>query len=160
MRYPYIAFTFAHVWRALLLFAHHFVLYIVVMVITLHVPGWPVLLAVPALALIAANGIWLSLLFGMASLRWRDLIPATTTAMQIMMFVTPVFWSKEMLGPELAFAADFNPLYHFVRIAREPLLGTVPPLTSWIWVAGTLVCGMTLTLWVYGRFRDRMAYWY
>jgi ABC-type polysaccharide/polyol phosphate export permease len=160
MRYPYIAFAFAHIWRALLLFAHHFVLYVAVIVFTLYPVGWAVLLAVPGLVLLAANGVWLSLFFGILGLRWRDIAPATSTAMQVLIFVTPVYWPKEMLGPNLAFAADFNPLYHFVRIVRDPLLGTAPPLSSWIWVLSTLAVGTTLTLWVYGRFRERMPYWY
>jgi ABC-2 type transport system permease protein len=160
MRFPYVAFAFAHVWRSLLMFGHQFVFYIVVMVGTLYSPGWPVFYAIPALFLITANGVWMSLLIGIVCLRWRDLIPATASAMQIAIFVTPVFWPKELLGPSLAFAAEFNPLYHLVRIMRDPLLGTVPPLTSWIWVITTLIVGSAATLWVYGRQRDRLPYWY
>jgi ABC-type polysaccharide/polyol phosphate export permease len=160
MRFPFVAFAFAHVWRSLLLFAHHFVFYIAVMVFTLYSPGWTVLYAIPALLLIIANGVWMSLLAGIICLRVRDLIPATASAMQIAMFVTPVFWPKNLLGPELAFAADFNPLYHLTTILRDPLLGATPPLVSWLWVLATLIVGSTLTLWVYGKKRDRMPYWY
>lgn len=160
MRYPYVAFAFAHVWRALLLFAHHFVLYFAILVFTLFSPGWTVLLALPGLVLVAANGVWMSLLVGMLSLRRRDLIPAVASGMQIMMFVTPIFWPKDLLGSELAFAADFNPFYHLVKIVRDPLLGTVPPIVTWIWVIGTLIAGSTFTLWFYGRYRNRLPYWY
>jgi len=160
MRFPYPAFAFAHVWRGLLIFALHFVLYLVVMLGTLHWPGWAVLLALPGLLLVIANGVWMSLLAGMLSLNRRDLMPAIASAMQIMMFVTPVFWPRDMLGAHLAFAADFNPFYHLVRVVRDPLLGTIPPLDAWAWVVGTLVLGATATLWLYGRWRDRLAYWY
>lgn len=160
MRFPYVAFACAQVWRSLLLFAHYFVFYVIVMVITLHSPGWPVLLAIPALLLLTLNGVWMSLLVGMMCLRWRDLVPATQTAMQIAIFATPVFWPKEMLGPRLAIAADVNPLFHLVQILRDPLLGNMPPLTSWIWALTTFVIGSALTLWVYGRNRDRLPYWY
>lgn len=160
IRYPYAAFAFAHVWRALLTFAHHFVLYLAVIILTKYPVGWSSLLAVPAMVLLVLNGIWISLLVGIACLRWRDLIPATGTIMQVMIFITPVFWPKDMLGPELAFAADLNPLYHFIRIIREPLLGQIPPLTSWLWAVGTFAIGATVTLWVYGKVRARMPYWY
>jgi ABC-2 type transport system permease protein len=160
MRFPYIAFAFAHVWRSLLLFAHHFVFYLVVMVGTLYSPGWSVFLAIPGLLLIVANGIWMSLLAGILCLRWRDLGPATASAMQIAMFVTPVFWPRDMLGPKLAFAADYNPLFHLVRIMRDPLLGQVPPVESWLWAVITLLVGSLVTLRIYGRQRDRLAYWY
>ena len=139
---------------------HHFIFYIFIMLITWKSPGWTGLLAIPALFLLAANGIWMSVLSGMICLRWRDLVPAIFSAMQISIFITPVFWPKELLGPELAFAADLNPLYHLVRIMRDPLLGIMPPLTSWLWVIATLLIGSLMTLWLYGKNRDRMPYWY
>lgn len=160
MRFPYVAFAFAHVWRALLTFGHHFLLYVAVAVGTSLVPGWPTLLAVPALLLVAANGVWMALLAGMLCLRWRDLGPAIASAMQILMFATPIFWPPDLLGPRLAFIADYNPFYHLVRILREPLLGAAPPMTSWLWVVGMLVVGAAVTAWLYGRSRNRLAYWY
>jgi ABC-type polysaccharide/polyol phosphate export permease len=80
--------------------------------------------------------------------------------MQIAIFATPVYWPKEMLGPQLAFAADYNPLFHLVLILRDPLLGNVPPLESWIWALVTFAVGSVATLWVYGRNRDRLPYWF
>jgi ABC-2 type transport system permease protein len=160
MKFPYVAFAFAHVWRSLLLFAHYFVLYVVVMAGTLHSPGWTVFLAIPALLLLTVNGVWMSLLVGVICLRWRDLVPATYSAMQIAIFATPVYWPKEMLGPQLAFAADYNPLFHLVLILRDPLLGNIPPLESWIWASFTFVLGSAVTLWVYGRNRNRLPYWF
>ncbi|MGY3605917.1 MULTISPECIES: ABC transporter permease [unclassified Bradyrhizobium] len=160
MRFPYIAFAFAHVWRSLLLFAHQFVFYVVVMVGTLTSPGWVGLLAIPAMVLVIANGIWISLLLGIACLRWRDLIPATASAMQIAMFATPVFWPRDMLGPQFGLAADLNPLFHLVQILREPLLGAAPSAVSWTWCIITLIVGTLSTLWVYGKQRHRLPYWY
>src|SRR3954447_2113346 len=160
MRFPYAAFAFAHVWRGLLLLGHHLVFYVFVMVLTGLSPGWTILLAIPALALLVANGVWMSLLAGIVCLRWRDMAQGISSAMQIAMFITPVFWPKQFLGPNLAFAADYNPLYHLVQILRDPLLGNVPPADSWIWASTTLVVGSVVTLWTYGRNRDRLPYWY
>ncbi len=160
MRFPYPAFAFGHVWRGLLLFAHHLVFYIAVMAATLHSPGWTVLLAFPGLLLLVANGLWMTLLIGMICLRRRDLILVIANAMQIAMFVTPVFWQADLLGPELAFAAYFNPLYHLLQIVRNPLLGTAPTLDNWLWSLAMFAVGLPVTLWAYGRLRNRLAYWY
>lgn len=160
MRFPFVGFAAAHVWRSLLMFFHHFVFYIFVMLLTWTSPGWTGLLAVPALVLLAANGTWMTVFVAMLCLRWRDLVPAVFSIMQISMFITPVFWPKELLASELQFAADYNPLYHLVRVMRDPLLGLVPPLNSWLAVIAFLVIGGTLTLWLYGKNRDRMPYWY
>jgi ABC-type polysaccharide/polyol phosphate export permease len=160
MRFPYIAFALKQVWSSLLLFAHHMILYVAIIVVSFKSPGWPLLLLVPALFLILANGVWMSLIVGMICLGKRDFVLVIASAMQIMMFVTPVFWPKDLLGSKLAYVVDFNPLYHLVTIARVPMLGGVPPLSSWLWAIGTLVVGSCITLWIYGRYRDRIAYWF
>ena len=72
--------------------------------------------------------------------------------MQITMFVTPVLWPKDLLGSNLAFAADLNPLYHLTRIMRDPLLGVAVPLEE----AGFgplphSFMGSIVTFWVYGK---------
>lgn len=160
MRYPYPAFALAHVWRSLLLFCHHFLLVIILWIFTWQGPGPEILLIVPGLALLLLNGVWISTLVGMACLRRRDLVPAISTGMQIILFATPVFWPRDLLGSELAFAAELNPLYHLLQIVREPLLGNVPGLTHWLWGVGTCLVGWVATAWLYGRCRDRFAYWY
>jgi ABC-2 type transport system permease protein len=160
MRFPYSAFALAHVWRGLLMFGHHSLLYLLVILGTGLIPTLWTLLALPALALILVNGIWMSLLVGIGCLKFRDLSPAIASAMQVLIFVTPIFWPPELLGPKLASVAEFNPFYHLVLILRDPLLGNAPPLASWVWATGFLAAGWIVTLWVYGRYRDRFAYWY
>lgn len=160
MRFPYVAFAFKHVWCSLLLFAHHLILYIIIMACTTKSPGWPIFMAIPGLLLVMLNGIWISTIIGMACLKKRDLVLMIISLMQIMMFVTPVFWPKDLLGPELAYAVDFNPLYHLLTVLRSPLLGIEPPVSSWVWGIGTLAIGSVFSSWIYGKYRDRLAYWF
>lgn len=160
MRYPYVGFAFGHVWRSLLLFGHHLLLYVAILVFTLYPPTWSLLLLVPGLVLVLLNGVWLSLLIGIICLRRRDLTQVVASAMQIALFVTPIFWPRDLLGDKLAAAVDFNPLFHFVEILRGPMLGYTPGSVHWIWALGTLIAGGLLTAYVYGRTRDRLAFWY
>ena len=160
VRYPAAAFGLAHVWRSLLLFAHHFLVVVFVFVITLHAPNLNALYIFPALVLVLMNGLWLSVFVGLVCLRRRGMIPAIGTAMQIAIFVTPVFWQRKLLGEKLDFAADLNPLYHLVQILREPMLGAPPVASDWLWSVGFLFFGCLITAWLYGSYRDRFAYWY
>jgi ABC-type polysaccharide/polyol phosphate export permease len=54
---------------------------------------------------------------------------------------------------------DFNPFYHVIEVVREPLLGKAPAVANWIVSAGLIVLGSALTLYVFSRFRQRIAYW-
>jgi len=160
MRFPYCAFTFALTWRGLLMFGHHLILFVVIAAATLLVPSQAMVLAVPALALVLLNCVWLSMVAGMACLRFRDLSPAIASGMQVLMFITPIFWPADMLGKRLAFLAELNPFYHLVIVLRDPLLGRIPETGDWLWAAGSAVVGWLVAFWIYGRYRDRFAYWY
>ena len=160
MRFPYCAFSFAQTWRGLLMFGHHLLLYVLIAAATLLVPSAAIVLVIPALALVLLNCVWLSMIAGMACLRFRDLSPAIASGMQVLMFVTPIFWPADMLGQKLAFVAEFNPLYHLVVILRDPLVGRLPDAGDWLWAGGSAVVGWLVAFWIYGRYRDRFAYWY
>ena len=154
MRFPYCAFTFALTWRGLLMFGHHLILFVVIAAATLLVPSQAMVLAVPALALVLLNCVWLSMVAGMACLRFRDLSPAIASGMQVLMFVTPIFWPADMLGKRLAFLAELNPFYHLVIVLRDPLLGRIPETGDWLWAAGSAVvevAGSFLDLWPISR---------
>jgi len=112
-----------------LVFVHN----LVVVAIALAVAGvgvsWPTLLAIPAIAVILVNGVWVALLLGMLCARFRDLPQLVLLLVNIAFLVTPVFWYKQMLAGR-AYFVDLNPLYAFLEFVRSPLLGQLPPFTS------------------------------
>ena len=52
-----------------------------------------------------------------------------------------------------------NPFYHLLSIARDPLIGQVPPLESWLAAIGLALVGCAGTVWLYRRAQPRIAYW-
>ena len=65
------------VWRQILFFAHNMVIYLVLLVAFAVWAdlNWTVLLAIPALVLLLLNAMWVSLVFGIFSTRYRDIAP-------------------------------------------------------------------------------------
>jgi ABC-type polysaccharide/polyol phosphate export permease len=154
--------AYALVWRNLLVFLHHLVVYMLVVLALapqfLLSPA--TLLLVPGLVLLALNGVWATLLLGMACLRFRDIQQVVATALQIGMFVTPILWPVDQLaGRGRLFFVHLNPLYHCVELLRAPLLGTAPAAESYLVVAGLAAVGWLATYLTFGRFRDRIPYW-
>jgi ABC-2 type transport system permease protein len=160
IRFPFTAFVFAHLWRMVLIFAHHLVLLVLVYLVLGAVPGSTLLLAVPGIALILVNGFWISLLLSILTLKARDVQQIVASGMQIALFATPVFWPRDLLGPRFSFLIDYNPLYHLLRIGRDPFIGQAPPLESWLWASGMAAVGLTVSLLLFGAVRRRLAYWY
>jgi ABC-type polysaccharide/polyol phosphate export permease len=108
--------------------------------------------------IIAINGVWISMLLGMVSARYRDVPQLVGNLVQVMMFVTPVFWYSQQLGAR-AKIIDFNPLFHLIDVIRSPLLGKAPSLLSYEVNLAMAIIGWSVTMYVYARFRRRIPYW-
>jgi ABC-type polysaccharide/polyol phosphate export permease len=55
--------------------------------------------------------------------------------------------------------AELNPLFHWIELIRQPLLGQIPPAVHYGWTAASMALLGALSLWLLGRQRDRIAYW-
>jgi ABC-type polysaccharide/polyol phosphate export permease len=146
------------VWRNVIVFAHNLPILLVVYLFAPPSSLGYLLLAPLGLVLIAVNGLWLGLFLGMLCARFRDIPPIVASVVQIVFFLTPVMWQVEMLGG-YRWLADLNPLFHFLQVVREPLLGRSPALLHWAATLAVTVLGWALTLALFSRFRARVAYW-
>ncbi|MBA8827474.1 ABC-2 type transport system permease protein [Saccharopolyspora lacisalsi] len=149
------------VWRQTLLFAHNLVIYFVVLAIFLMPISWTVVMAIPAIVLMMASGAWVALLFGIVATRFRDIPPVVGSLMQLIFFMTPIVWDAEILEQKggSMFIAKLNPLYHYIEILRDPLLGEDIVLTNWIVVGAITIVGWALALLVLRNYRARVTYW-
>ncbi len=158
MKLPFTAHVLRVVWRNLLIFFHNFVIVLVVMIFSPPPLTWALLTVPLAVLVIAVNGIWIGIVFGLLCARYRDFTQVVGSVVQIAFFLTPVMWRPNMLG-RMQWAADWNPLHHLLEIVRAPLIsGKVMPL-SWMVAVGLAVAGFAVALGLFSRYRARVAYW-
>ena len=155
---PLSVYVYRLIWRNLIIFGHNMVVFIVVACIFSIWPSWSGLLLLPGLILNCATGIWVCLLLGLISARFRDVPQLVASFIQVAFFLTPIIWKPELLGDRFGIV-DFNPFYHFVEIIRQPMLGNMPDNTSWLVTICITVLGWILTFLIFSRFRGRIAYW-
>lgn len=155
---PFSVHAYRCVCRNLLVLAHNLAI-VPLGILILHMPlSWRALEAIPGLALIAVNGLWISIVLGMISARFRDVPPIVSSFMQVLFFLTPVFWPLDALGPLRAIVA-LNPFFAAVDVVRSPLLGVAPAPTSWLILVLATVIGGVVGFGLFARFRTRIAYW-
>jgi ABC-type polysaccharide/polyol phosphate export permease len=119
-------------------------------------PAWPILIGLP---LIMLNSFFFSLILGLPSTRFRDVNQLTGFAVQILFFITPVFWDPAQMRPQYRFILDYNPFAHYIELVREPLLGRMPHLVHYEWTIGSiLVLGVTAVT-VLALYRKRVIFW-
>ena len=155
---PLSIYVFRMVWSNLLIFMHNVLIYFVVALLFGKWPTVTWLLALPGIAMLLLNGVWLGLLFGLVSARFRDVPQIVASIVQVMFFVTPILWSADML-PSRALLLDLNPFYYLVEVVRAPLLGELPTAATWFVVLAITVVGWASALATYALYRWRVSYW-
>lgn len=159
MNLPKTVFVFRIILRNLIVFSHNVVILPVVFFI-FDVPfGWEIVAAVAGLAIIALNAIWVGLLVGTLSTRFRDLPLIVASLMQIAFFVTPVIWKQSQMGGNMTLLVDLNPLAALLSLVRDPLLGHMAPAWSWQMAAGLTATGFAVAIPFFAWFRSRIVYW-
>jgi lipopolysaccharide transport system permease protein len=144
--------------RNIMIWGFTMAIYVVVAVYFNLTLGWNTLLFIPGFILFLINAAWISLAVGVLSTRYRDIPQVIANAIQVIFFLTPIFWSPESLPNRPVFVV-FNPFYHLIEIVRAPLLGDVAPLLSWGLCIGMALAGLGFTAWLYRRAHARIAYW-
>jgi homopolymeric O-antigen transport system permease protein len=173
------------VWRQLLFFMHNLVVYVIVVAIffpTLTKPyhfkgdfvehpgiSISILLAIPAMALLVLNAVWVALLFGIISTRFRDIPPVINSFINLIFFMTPIVWHTGVLNRVTnntggdtnwrILIAELNPLYHFVEIVRAPLIGHAQDWHHWVVVGSFTIAGWALAFVALRNYRARVSYW-
>src|SRR5262245_5148329 len=158
VRLPFSIHAWRVVCRNLIVLAHNVAIIPIVMILFAVQPGWDCIMIVPALAILTFNGVWVCILLGLVSARYRDVPPIVTSVVQVIFFVTPIFWPPDALG-DWKDVLPFNPLFAAIDVIRAPLLGTAPFAYSWGVLLTVAILGWLGTFALFIKFRPRIAYW-
>jgi lipopolysaccharide transport system permease protein len=158
IRLPFSVYVYRSSWAKLIIFAHNFIIYFGVLIYFKIWPGAVSLLAVPGLMLVVLNGTVASLTIGIVSARFRDIPQLIASIVQIVFFITPIFWKPDSLRGH-AYIAEFNPFFHLLEIVRAPLLGNFPSTANYIAVLLLTLLNVAISGAFFSRFRSRIAYW-
>jgi ABC-type polysaccharide/polyol phosphate export permease len=155
---PYSIHAYRQVTRGLITLAHNLVI-VPIVLIFFHVPlSWHIFEALPAFVLLCINCVWIALVLGMISARFRDVPLIVQNFVTIIFLVTPIFFPPSALGSWQEIA-QLNPLFAAVDILRAPLLGQAASAFSWPIMLAVTGIGSALAFFFFARFSSRIAYW-
>jgi lipopolysaccharide transport system permease protein len=156
--FPISLFVWRSLARNLIIFAHQIVLYLPVawwVGISISSSVW---LVVPALLLTLVNGHAIGLMLGLLCTRYRDVTQIVNSVMQVLMFLTPVFWLPSSL-PDRAQYVLWNPLAQLLDLLRTPLMGGMPAVNTWLSIMGWTLVNIAVASWLFAKYRRRVIYW-
>src|SRR5262249_15123108 len=123
---PYSMHIYRAVLRQMIIFGHNALVFVAVVLIAGVSVNWATLLFIPGLLLVCITMAWLNLVVAMAGARFRDLQPIIGAILQLVFFVTPLVWDRQLVVGRIdELFIDANPFYHLVEIMRAPLLGKI-----------------------------------
>lgn len=146
-------------WRNAIGFAHTIVVFVVAALAFEVVPTTRYVLIPLGLALLFANVSWMAFAAGLLSARFRDTPILIQTVLPLLVWLTPVFYQLDQLGPTTRLIIQLNPLTHIVEVARNPFLNSSPTLASWLIALAVAICGWLLTFALFVRARPRVPFW-
>lgn len=155
---PLNLYIFKFLTKNTIIFFHNFIVLLLVFSYFKFNPGFYAILAIPGFFLLLLNLYWISLFVGLACTRFRDLMPIVNSLIQILFLVTPISWKKTLVNQESVYI-KFNPLVYIIDILREPLLGHVPTIETYLIVAGITCIGFTITLIIFSFCKYRLTFW-
>jgi ABC-type polysaccharide/polyol phosphate export permease len=157
---PYSMHIYRAVLKQFIIFGHNMLVFLVVALLAGVPMTWATLLFVPAILLVCIVLTWMNLLAALIGCRFRDLQPIVASLLQLVFFLTPLIWDRNVLpAGSNHLWIDANPFFQMIEIARAPLLGKVPPLFTVVYMVAMAVVGWSLTYLMFARFRRRIPYW-
>jgi len=158
-RQPYLSFIAGGNTAQLIEFGHDaLVIFLMAFVFSFAITFmW--LWSVVAVVLIVAASLGMGMWLGPLVARYRDVGPIVGVIIRMMFFLTPIFWSIDMIDTERVSIAKWNPFTYQLLAFRDPILGThhgwIPMGVSAAWALGNLVVGFL----VFTRVRAKLPYW-
>lgn len=158
--FPYSMFIYQTIWRNLLFHVHNYILYLGILLIYPVKLDWHILLLIPGYILVLANLVWIATIIATASARYRDVAQLVAAVIQVMIFLTPIFYDASRLTEwQQTWLLPPNLLYHMAVVLRSPLLGEVPPLSSYAILVLAFGIGTLTAAWFFGKRRNKIIYW-
>ncbi|MBN8605807.1 MAG: ABC transporter permease [Caulobacterales bacterium] len=158
LRMPLSVIAGRIVFRNAIVFVHNLIAIVGVFFLFGAHLTWTALWVFPAALMILAIGYFLILVLGPICARFRDIPLVVQSAMQVIFFMTPIFWQPSAMAhrPMLTLA---NPIYHWIELVRAPLLGHEATWLNWqvaFWSCGVACLLAIITLSVT---RKRLSLW-
>jgi ABC-type polysaccharide/polyol phosphate export permease len=100
----------------------------------------------------------MTITLGIVCARFRDVVPVVASVLQLLMFLTPVFWFPDQL-PERARFVLYNPLAQMLDVLRLPLMGGFPAEGTWRLLIAFALLNVAIAVGLYSYARQRLVYW-
>jgi ABC-type polysaccharide/polyol phosphate export permease len=133
---------------------------LLILIVTGH-PLTPALLFLPVSIFLAALfTLGAGLLLSPLAVFFSDVVELIGVILSLLMYLTPVFYPKEVVPERMRWIVRFNPIRSILEVFRDPIYnGKVPPLSHLCVCVGIALAAFALGAWVFRRSSDRIPFY-
>lgn len=99
------------------------------------------------------------LILGIFCARYRDLPQVVANITQLLFFITPIMWRRDVLPSQHQWIADWNPLVLVIDSVRKPILGEGFSVTALVYMALIMLTAALLAGWTFISHKKELPYW-
>ncbi len=159
MKQPYSVFVFRTVTKCFIVFFHHIIVLIPIILFFNVKINLYSLLVLFSLAIIWLNGVVYGAILAILGTRFRDIVQLIISLVQVIFFLTPIIWSPSVLPERYQYIINVNPFAQFMELLRKPLLGSLPSNYTFLFITIITLLGFFVSFVIFARYRARIAYW-
>lgn len=156
---PLPFYIFQSLFSTLLSFLHTF-LALLFLPFLAHISLNPIALITSPFVIVVMllNGLFMSLWMAPLAARYRDVSTTIPVILQVLLFLTPVFWSSEIItGREIVVL--LNPLAWFIQTFRAPFLDEQVHTLAIVGILLLTITNAIIAIFVYPRTKRRVNLW-
>jgi ABC-type polysaccharide/polyol phosphate export permease len=158
IKLPTFLLSLQLLFRHLINYGHNLIVVLIVFLIYPEHFTPMMLLALPGIVIVVVSLLATIQVLGFLGARYRDLEPLVGSFMPILFFLSPVIYQARQLGGA-QFIMEFNPLAHWIRMVRDPVLGFMPGWDSYAVGLAIMVAIWLAALWLTSSRGHRLPYW-
>lgn len=158
VKLPYTVHIMRVLQRNLIIFLHNLLAFVPFMIYLGIRPHWSWLAAIPGVVLVLLAALPTSFLLGTLSARYRDMQQIIASVVQLLFFVTPIFWKPELLRDRI-YVAEYNPFHLLIEAIRRPVVEGIPPWSTYGKILVLLLFLYLVAAPFFARYRRRLAFW-
>lgn len=124
-------------------------------------PFTPALLFLPiSIFLAALFTLGAGLLLSPLAVFFSDVVELIGVILSLLMYLTPIFYPKEIVPESLRWVVRFNPVRSIMEVFRDPIYqGEVPPLSHFAVCVAIAVLAFVVGAWVFRKSSDRIPFY-
>ncbi len=156
---PFSFYIFRMICKSIITWAHHLIILVFVLICFGKIPDLNILWIFISMFLIIIAAFSWSLIFGTLCLYFRDLQQIIVSLVQLVFFVTPIFWMPKLLGGT-QWILKYNLFYYYIKLSTYPFIHK-SILDDGLLFQTSLITLFTLViaLFIFAKCRSRISYW-